>query len=946
MFELFFMSDSNFYLWCKHIKGPKEYNDMVNYTNCKLVTQLIEIIRRRQQLNMRSPSAVISLFYSNREEISFNLSVEELILNLKKFPESSQYILVELANDSESSTPIGDLTWNLVKFSRPIEYTASENVTYIPLELLETLGYTEHFGPSEDIGLYRRQNFQDCHNFISSEIMRDNNIGWINGCYKSGKSMTLLSYMQTIDLNNWQVLWINGIKDSLHISILSTNGVKKLHTNPKVVPENFIDSVLAISAKNQMVVFDGYCESYEGHVELKRKLYQWHRIETGERRLVIAASTQSPHEKLVEKRTQRINNLALFTILSWSNEDFEQAVNDSTFIGSLNNGLTKESLKKRFFKCGGSPYWMFSLHPDELEEEFSQIESSIFGKNQDLDSCLKIVGIREGKHLFIISEYFRELAIEKIALGELPRYGLPLPWSFPQRVFTKNPASNFPVYLTIGTDFLEDTGMPHNSVPSIFYCRQSFRKLCESLKLEVFQNGSIGWLLGPPGVGKSLSALVFATTIDREAWTIIWLSLTRSGAPMVWVIENDEKRSISFKTGSKDYLNDIMNVLNSFKKEKQKVLFVDGYVESKHSDILSVGMDWIKNKRNIHKLIINCSMPSRDKRNVEAKRHNYADFNVYSWQMEEYLDVIKIPEFRIKLASSLADLSGHDLATVKKYIEDKHSHAGGSSRAMFDLTVSGVEEHLQEAVDKMINPSGHSDGSVGISSNNVVDRIFGCYEHDKRPVLVSRYASYLMQVKLGPEVIESLVQSIRDQSNYSLDGWLFELLLFSRLRKSGLTLSPKEGGDDIIIPVSNVSIFDPEDFPKVSIPQWFQPRMFNQGGYDALFIDPGNYTIQIYQIASGQSHDFKIELFAKLLGQIRISNRSLFSKLKKIRLEVIFVVDLLRLQTFRIGTITGKGQLDDYEGWDENKKMRNIKIVGMNCSWSGPLAPQKRAKRI
>jgi hypothetical protein len=452
------MADTS--LWCKHIKGLKEYNDMVNYTECTLVTQLIEVIRDRKQLKIRPPTAVINLLYANREKISFNLSVKDLVINLEKFPESSQYILIELENDSDSSTPIGDLSWTYVTLTRPFEYISSETVTYIPRELLETLGYTESLRPSGDICLYRHQNCQDCHEFISSEIMRNNNIGWINGPYKSGKSMTLISYLQTIDFNTWKVLWINGNKDNMHISILGADGVSKVHANR-------IDSVLAFSTRNQMVVFDGYGEYYTAHVELKRKLYQWHRIEIGERRLVIVcASPKSFHESRIEMRNQGIRELSSFTILSWRIEDFELALDDSNFLRSLNNGLTKENMKKKFLKCGGSPNWMFLLSSDELEEELSQIESEIFGNKQDFDSCLKIIGIREGKQPFIISEYFREWAIEKLTMGDVLRYGLPLPWSSPQSIDTKNPADNLPTYLTIGIDFLEDTGIP----PSIFYC--------------------------------------------------------------------------------------------------------------------------------------------------------------------------------------------------------------------------------------------------------------------------------------------------------------------------------------------------------------------------------------------------------------------------------------------------------------------------------------------
>jgi KaiC/GvpD/RAD55 family RecA-like ATPase len=40
--------------------------------------------------------------------------------------------------------------------------------------------------------------------------------------------------------------------------------------------------------------------------------------------------------------------------------------------------------------------------------------------------------------------------------------------------------------------------------------------------------GDLGWILGPPGTGKSTTALAFASTLDKKDWIVTWIHLSQS----------------------------------------------------------------------------------------------------------------------------------------------------------------------------------------------------------------------------------------------------------------------------------------------------------------------------------------------------------------------------------------------------------------------------------
>ncbi|KAE9067951.1 hypothetical protein PF010_g27266 [Phytophthora fragariae] len=80
-------------------------------------------------------------------------------------------------------------------------------------------------------------------------------------------------------------------------------------------------------------------------------------------------------------------------------------------------------------------------------------------------------------------------------------------------------------------------------------------------------------------------------------------------------------------------------------------------------------------------------------------------------------------------------------------------------------------------------------------------------------------------------------------------------------------------------------------------PTWLTPVQWNQGGFDAVFVDKPNALVRFVQVTRADHHSYDHRHFVELLGKLAVHDDWKDVQLKKVQLY--FVVPREKLSVFR-----------------------------------------------
>jgi hypothetical protein len=146
-------------------------------------------------------------------------------------------------------------------------------------------------------------------------------------------------------------------------------------------------------------------------------------------------------------------------------------------------------------------------------------------------------------------------------------------------------------------------------------------------------------------------------------------------------------------------------------------------------------------------------------------------------------------------------------------------------------------------------------------------------------------------------------------SNPALEGWILECWFFATLQLQDIILHDVQGVNPEILSRSSFTAFDPSKPPQIPTSStWLRPLKWNQGGYDAIYVDRGRSLVRFYQITRAESHSLKLRYFQELMVEFAKQNYMIST------VEIYFVVPMDKISKFRIPytQVESSGVLSEY----------------------------------
>ena len=369
---------------------------------------------------------------------------------------------------------------------------------------------------------------------------------------------------------------------------------------------------------------------------------------------------------------------------------------------------------------------------------------------------------------------------------------------------------------------------------------------------------------GPPGTGKSTVAWAWAC-FTAQTHNVLWVHINKS-AGYITICHFYNKYMYVEQAGIKQFGEYIKDLDADF-------LMVDG-IKSKsahHEGIVSDVMSWkLQNKKNRKcALITSAQVINQRHDNITA---SIEEWSMPSWTFDEYRAACKDPKFYNQIAEFLPPCNddGDDKATLEERLLTKYYLAGSSARwflgTPYDVLPGEIDNQLSHVENKSLllgNISGDKcDGAVGHL------RMVRMVRPKKQAVFfVSRYVMRKVAETCEAHFLHQAATMADSWGNPAFKGWITEFDFLLRVRQAskhggGMRVWDCAAEEEKLLPVrsivDNVDPKDSDSLANLSLTNgtWLLPKLWNQGGYDAVFVE-GN-TLHFVQITSSKKHKLKL----------------------------------------------------------------------------------------
>ena len=417
---------------------------------------------------------------------------------------------------------------------------------------------------------------------------------------------------------------------------------------------------------------------------------------------------------------------------------------------------------------------------------------------------------------------------------------------------------------------------------------------------------------GPPGTGKSMVAW---------AWTCY--NSSRNKKNIVWIHVNKGNQKIDlchFKDGyMHTYEEGSHELAATIKDIDADLMVVDGATNNEYGMFSSAATSWMLKGAGKRKVafIMSASV-------VISSHHLFKagieEWHMPSWTWENYVAACDNTAFYDQIKGFLPKKKGKKKGYEKTdLLKSKFFLAGASARWMFSFLYSKLEDEIQKHLRRVTNKEWILSG---VSDNNCAGAVGHLRFEDKNHNVsfVSRYVMIEVAKTCELKFIKDAYVFSRTQHNPAFKGWIVEFDFLAQLHqalKHGSKVAVSLEDKEKKLPVTEIKYIDPDHLQKLEkhAGLWLIPIRWNQGGYDAIYIQDKNTTIFV-QITNSKQHDLKLQYMQNLWNKLHRPKRSgvqTRSRVTRGRADIWFVVPFG--VTCRVKKTTGN--LTD---WDKTVK--------------------------
>jgi hypothetical protein len=463
----------------------------------------------------------------------------------------------------------------------------------------------------------------------------------------------------------------------------------------------------------------------------------------------------------------------------------------------------------------------------------------------------------------------------------------------------------------------------------VLFCRTDFHRLFDFLTQKVLIQNSVGFVVGPEGVGKSVTVSAYLSILSDRHCKITFLDIVPNSS--------DIKCTVYKPTLMKEFFIKDSNFPELLEEDSDpnlmNFLVIDGLENKKEHKILQGrAMLWQKGDKLVNKLVMICSMAARNDIYTlnEDKKAGIETYMMSSWTLEEFQQSVKQNEKFLKQVESKLDVSTKQLLTDER-VSKKFAYTGGSAYLMFNIPTDQVKTILKSKIDDLTRHALDRNALYALLES--FDKLLNFYYDHKdyytspRTEVISKYvAASLYLDQEHAKMFQGMFKDIQDPI------WYLQCSFFIQIRSpGGLDFRYLESTGNWPSSQEIVS-FEVDDFPVLQCDTacWLVPVASVDSTYYTMFVDvPKNYLRFVFfgndslLRDSERVHNENIELCERILEQLSRTNSGFCLA------RVFYAVDSKILKYIEL-EFSKRRIFDSSAGSTKGKELKKVQLIGID----------------